>query len=115
MGQSLSKVLAGVGSIYEDDDLYYFATSSYPSTRILPSGVTDTLSDPQLLKIIPKETTTTSEIYKTPRRDIGLFVDGSIAFGFKNEDLIEYGPITEFVVTRRGFLILKLLVVDLLF
>ena len=102
VGQALAKVLAGIGSIYEDNDLYYFATSSYPSTRILPSGVTETLSDPQLLKIIPKATTTTSEIYKTPRRDIGLFVDGSIAFGFKNEDLIQYGPITEFVVTRRG-------------
>ena len=35
---------------------------------------------------------TTTEVYKT-LRDIGVFVDGSIAFGFKSEDLIEYGPI----------------------
>lgn len=102
VGLGLQKVLADVGAVYEDNDLYYFATSSYPSTRILTSSVSETLSDPQLLKIIPKETTITTEIYKTPRRDIGIFVDGSIAFGFKNEELIEYGPITRFVMTGRG-------------
>ncbi|AOV58590.1 structural protein [Synechococcus phage S-CAM3] len=102
VGLSLQKVLSDIGAIYEDDDFYYYATSSYPSTRILTSNVDQDLDDPQLLKIVPKSTQTTSEIYKTPRRDVGILVDGSIAFGYKNEDLIEYGPITRFEVTKKG-------------
>lgn len=101
-GLSLQPVLADVGAIYEDDDLYYVATSSYPSTSILTGTVSDPLSDPELLKIIPKQISTTTEVYKTPRRDIGVFVDGTIAFGYKSEDLIEYGPITGFTITSRG-------------
>jgi len=102
VGQGLQKVLSGIGAVYEDNDLYYFTTSSYPSTSILTASVGETLSDPELLKIVPKQTTTTSEVYKTPRRDIGIFVDGSIAFGYKDEDLIEYGPITNFTISSRG-------------
>ena len=102
VGLSLQSTLSDIGAIYEDDDLYYIATSSFPSTEILTGSVTETLSDPELLKIIPKTTSTTSEVYKTPRRDVGVFVDGSIAFGYKDEDLIEYGPITGFNITKRG-------------
>lgn len=97
----LQSVLADVGAVYEDENLYYIATSSFPSTSILTSSVTG-LTDPSLLKLIPKQISTTTEVYKTPRRDIGVFVDGSIAFGFKSEDLIQYGPITGFTITDRG-------------
>ena len=102
VGLSLQSVLADIGAIYEDNDFYYIATSSYPSTQILTGSISEDLSDPELLKIVPKQTSTTSEIYKTSRRDVGIFVDGSIAFGYKDEDLIQYGPITRFVVTKKG-------------
>ena len=98
----LSDCIADISSIYEDDQYYYIATSSYPSTNILPSNVTDTLTDPQLLKLLPKETTTTTEIYSTPRNEVGVFVDGTIIYGSKDSDLIQYGPITKFNVTSRG-------------
>jgi len=102
VGLSLQKVLSDVGAVYQDDDFYYFATSSYPSTQILTSNINQDLDDPQLLKIVPKSTATTSEIYKTPRRDIGIFVDGSVAFGFKDENLIQYGPVTRIEITKKG-------------
>lgn len=102
VGLGLQKYIADVGAVYSDQELYYIATSSYPSTPILTSNISKNLSDPKLLKIIPRKTTTTSEIYKTPRRDVGVFVDGTIAFGYKDEDLIEYGPITKFNILNRG-------------
>ena len=102
LAQSIQSVLADVGAIYQDDDLYYITTSSYPSTQILSGSTSETLSDPNLLKFIPKVPTTTPEIYKTPNRDIGIFVDGTIAFGYKSDNLIKYGPITGFNITSRG-------------
>jgi hypothetical protein len=102
VGLSLQKYLADVSSVYEDNEYFYIATSSYPSTEILTSSVDKPLSDPKLLKLIPKSTTTTTEVYQTSKRDIGVFVDGSIAFSAKDEDLIKYGQITKFNVLRRG-------------
>ena len=99
---SLSDYIADVSSIYEDEQYYYIATSSYPSTHILPSTVSATLVDPNLLKLIPKKTTTTTEVFSTPRDEIGVFVDGTIAYSYKDKNLIEYGPITKFNIKNRG-------------
>lgn len=102
VGLSLQKYVADVSAIYEDDQYFYVASSSYPSTQILTSNVSKPLIDPKLLKLLPKNTNLTTEVYPTPRRDVGVFVDGSIAFGIKDEDLIEYGNITKITVTKRG-------------
>ena len=102
VGLSLQKYLADIGAIYEDSELYYVATSTYPSTPILTANISKVLTDPKLLKIIPKSTTTTSEVYKTSRRDVGIFVDGTLAFGYKDEELIKYGQITKFNILNRG-------------
>ena len=99
---SLSDYIADVSSLYEDEQYYYIATSSYPSTDILPANVSDTLTDPQLLKMIPKTVTTTTEVYSTPRNDVGIFVDGTIAYNVKDSELISYGPVTSFNITKRG-------------
>ena len=99
---SLSDYISDVSAVYEDQQYYYFATSSYPSTDILTANVNDTLTDPQLLKLIPKTITTTTEVYKTPRSDVGIFVDGSIVYNVKDSELIGYGPITSFDITKRG-------------
>ena len=98
----LSDYIADVSSLYEDEQYYYIATSSYPSTDILPANVSDTLTDPQLLKMIPKTVTTTTEVYSTPRSDVGIFVDGTIAYNVKDSELISYGPVTSFNITKRG-------------
>ena len=98
----LSEYIADVSSLYEDKQYYYIATSSYPSTDILPANVSDTLTDPQLLKMIPKTVTTTTEVYSTPRSDVGVFVDGTIAYNVKDDELISFGPVTSFSITKRG-------------
>ena len=77
---SLSDYIADISAVYEDEQYYYIATSSYPSTDILTGTVNETLIDPKLLKLIPKETTTTTEVYETPKKEVGVFVDGSIAY-----------------------------------
>lgn len=103
VGLSLQKYLADVSAIYEDDQYYYIATSSYPSTNTFTSAQQPTpLVDANQLKLIPKETSTTPEVYKTSSRDIGIFVDGSIAFGYKSEESIAYGNIQNYTLTRRG-------------
>ena len=103
VGQGLSNYVADVGAIYEDSQYYYISTSSYPSTRILTGATQPTpLVDPQLLKLIPKQSSTTPEVYKTPTRDVGIFVDGSIAFSFKSENNIAYGDIQTYNLTNRG-------------
>ena len=103
VGQGLQKFLADVSAVYEDSQYYYFATSSYPSTPILTSQDQPVpMVDPQLLKLIPKETSTTPEVYKTPTRDVGIFVDGSIAFSFRSENNIAYGDIQTYTLTKRG-------------
>ena len=99
---SLSDTIADISSIYEDDQYYYIATSSYPTTDILIANVSETLVDPNLLKLLPKKTTTTTEVYATPRSDVGILVDGSILYNHKDADLIKYGPITKFNITARG-------------
>ncbi len=98
----LSDYISDISAVYEDNQYYYFATSGYPSTDILTANVNETLIDPQLLKLIPKTVTTTTEVYKTPRSDVGIFVDGSIAYNVKDAELIGYGPITDFSITKRG-------------
>ena len=102
VGLPLQKYLADVGAIYQDDQYYYIATSSYPSTPILTGQDQPNLVDANQLKLIPKTTSTTTEVYKTPFRDIGVFVDGSIAFGYKSEDQIAYGNIQSYTLTSRG-------------
>ena len=103
VGQGLLKYIADVSAIYEDGQYFYISTSSYPSTRILTGQTQPTpMVDPQLLKLIPKETSTTPEVYKTSTRDVGVFVDGSIAFSFKSENNIAYGSIQTYTLTRRG-------------
>ena len=102
VGLPLQKYLADVSAVYQDGQYYYIATSSYPSTPILTGQDQPNLVDGNQLKLIPKSTSTTTEVYKTPFRDIGVFVDGSIAFGYKSEDQIAYGNIQSYTLTSRG-------------
>ena len=52
--------------------------------------------------MIPKIVTTTTEVYSTPRSDVGVFVDGTIAYNVKDSELIGFGPVTSFNITKRG-------------
>ena len=76
--------LSSIKAIFNDGDDYYIA---------LPNNQ---------LRIVPKQSTLTTEIYKTNNKDIGVFLDGSLAMGARYTDSILNGPIQEIHVLQRG-------------
>ena len=98
----VNNFIADVSAIYEDDQYYYICSSGYPSYDILSSSVSATLEDPKNLKVIRKTPIETTEIYETPANDVGVFVDGTLAFGYKDEDFVSYGNIVKTTVTAKG-------------
>ena len=100
---ALSNVKSDVSAIFEDDQYYYIASSSYPSYKILDgSTVTQEVFDQKLLKIVRKESIRTTEVYKTPKRDIGILVNGVPIYGFRDTESINYGKLEKIEVNTRG-------------
>jgi hypothetical protein len=100
---AINNLNANVSAVYEDDQYFYVCSSSYPSHRILNAAVTDLPKDQKVLRLIRKQPTTTTEIYETPARDIGVFVNGTPVYGCKDEEYVLYGKITSSEVTYPGF------------
>jgi len=98
----LIKYLGGVSAIYEDDQFYYICSSGYPTYDILTAASSGTLSDAKNLKIVRKRPTQTTEIYKTTNTSVGVFLDGTIAYSFRDSDLVKFGSIQEIEVTQKG-------------
>ena len=100
---SLSELTTDVSSIFADDQYYYITSSSYPSHKILDgSQVNETLLDQRLLRIIRKEATRTTESYKTPRRDVGILLNGVPVYGYKDHDSVRFGKLEEIKVNTQG-------------
>jgi hypothetical protein len=99
---SIVDELANVAAIYEDDQYYYICSSGYPSHDILTSGIDKQLVGQNLLRLIRKKSVTTTEIYATGTRDVGVFVDGTIAFNYKDSDFVNFGKLTNIKVTNSG-------------
>ena len=99
---SVSDYISDVSAIYEDDQYYYICSSGYPSYDILTASVNDNLEDPKNLKIIRKNPIQTTEIYQTPQKEVGIFVDGSLAFSYKDEEFVKYGDIVKTFVAAKG-------------
>ena len=95
--------LVNVSSIYEDDQYYYICSSGYPSHNILTEGVDEKLVGQNLLRLIRKTPITTTEVYSTGTRDVGIFVDGTIAFNHKDDKYIDFGKIIKINITNSGF------------
>lgn len=98
----LDGVLSNVAAIYEDESYYYIASSSFPNyftdfPNLIPS-------EQKHLKLIRKNPTLTTEIYPITPRDVGIFVNGSVAYSYKDYDDndIVYGGVEEFIVTSGG-------------
>lgn len=103
VASSLSEVSTNVSAIFEDDQYYYITSSSYPSYKILDGSVVDqTVQDQKLLRIIRKIATRTTEVYKTPKRDVGILVNGVPIFGFRDEESIRFGILEEIKVDTQG-------------
>ena len=101
----VSDFISGVSSIYQDQQNYYICSSGYPGYDILGGVVIPnetTLVDQNGLKIIRKTPITTPEIYPTNNSEVGIFVDGSLVFGYKDTEFVEYGNIEKITVTTKG-------------
>ena len=98
-----SDFAADIGAIFEDDQYYYVCSSGYPKGNLLlNTDYSESLSDQKHLKLIRKRPTTTTEVYTTPSRDVGIFLDGGLAVGYKSTDGIKKGPIVSSKVENRG-------------
>ncbi|MFZ9728178.1 MAG: YHYH protein, partial [Candidatus Nanopelagicaceae bacterium] len=99
-----SQIASDVGAVFEDDLYYYICSSSYPSDNILTgTNYNVSLLDQKLLKLIRKEAITTTEVYETTSRDVGIFIDGVPALGYKSDEFVKYGPIVSSKIDNKGF------------
>jgi hypothetical protein len=96
--------VSDVGAVFEDDQYFYICSSSYPSSNILvDTEYTESLRDQKLLKLIRKEPVTTTEVYETSNRDVGIFIDGVPAVGYKSDEFVKFGAIESITVENKGF------------
>jgi hypothetical protein len=103
LANSLSELSTDVAAIFEDEQYYYIASSSYPSYIILDgSVVTQQLLDQKQLRILRKNPTRTTEVYKTPKRDVGVLLNGVPIFGFRDDESIRFGVLEEIKVDSQG-------------
>ena len=96
--------VADVGAVFEDDQYFYICSSSYPSANILVNtayGVN--LLDQKHLKLIRKNPITTTEVYETSNRDVGVFINGVPAISYKSDEFVKKGAIESTEITSRGF------------
>ncbi len=99
---AVSEELADVAAIYEDDQYYYICSSGYPSHEILSSEIDANLVGKNLLRLIRKKPITTTEVYPTGTRDVGIFVDGTLAFNHQDSEFVSFGKLTKISLTRVG-------------
>jgi hypothetical protein len=94
---------ADVSAIYEDDQYYYVASSSFPSHNdLLTLETIEPLSDQKSLKLIRKFPITTTETYETSDRDVGILVDGSPIFSYKDFESVIFGKIESVKIENKG-------------
>lgn len=98
-----SQFYSDVAALLEDDQYFYVCSSSYPSENILlDTNYNVTLGDQKHLKLIRKRPITTTEVYPTSNRDVGIFIDGTPALSYKDTEFIKYGKIVETTVINKG-------------
>jgi len=100
--QAVSKFSVDVSAIFENFEYYYICSSGLPSHEILNSQVSLIPSEQKILRLIKKSPSTTTEIYKTPSRDVGIFVNGVLAYGCKDDEYISYGKIISSEILNSG-------------
>lgn len=99
----ISNLLKDVSAIYEDEEFFYVCSSGYSSSFSLTTNRGFNLKDQKNLKLIKKYPTVSAEIYETTKRDVGILVDGSIVFSYKDFDEVRYGKIVDIDVYSKGF------------
>ena len=103
---SVNDAIPGIQRIFSDDNNYYICTSGVPVNRTMfynqTIPATETVVEQSFLRTIRKNAITTTEVYKTPRKDFGILVDGSLAYTHKHQDGVFYGGLTKIDVTTQG-------------
>ena len=95
--------LSDVGALFQDEQYYYIASSSFPDQDVLSNtSYSETVSDQKNLKLIRKNPSNTTEIYKTSDRDVGIFLDGVPALSYRDNTFIKKGPIETVSITNKG-------------
>ena len=99
----LGQTSTNVSAIFADDQYYYITSSGFPSYKILDgSTVTETVMDQKLLRIIRKEATRTTEKYKTPKSEVGILLNGTRLYGYKDTESIRFGKLESLKVNTQG-------------
>lgn len=99
----LNESLSDVAAVYEDEQYYYIASSGFPS--YYASNFTGlTPSDQKHLKLIKKFSSKTTELNYTATRDVGVLVNGVLAYGYKDydENDVIFGGVEEITITEKG-------------
>lgn len=102
--QSLANLSTDVSALFEDEQYYYVASSGYPSYPILDgaTGIPTNVADQKLLKLIRKEAIRSTEVYETPAADIGILVNGTRVYGYKDTDSVDFGELKRIDIVRQG-------------
>ena len=102
----LSSVNANVSAILDDESYFYICSSGYPAYPILADTLLTNniaLSENNYLKLIRKSPIFSTEIYETNSYDVGIFVDGTLAYSKKSDSFVRTGPIVKTNLINKGF------------
>lgn len=101
---NLTNLSTDVSAIFVDEQFYYIASSGYPSYSILENvtSIPGPLADQKILKLIRKEAISTTEIYETGNRDVGLFLNGVRAYSHKDTEEVRFGKLEKISVQNQG-------------
>ena len=100
--QKISNFSVDTSSVFQDSDYYYICSSGIPSHSILKANVNILPEEQKILRLIKKTPVSTTEIYKTPFRDVGIFLNGVLAYGNKDDTFITYGKIVSSTIIDAG-------------
>jgi len=99
----LDGVVADVSAIFEDEQYFYICSSSFPSNSdLLTPQVTVSLDGQEILKLIRKHPITTTEVYSTGNKDVGILVDGTPVYSNRSEEEVVYGKIETITLQSKG-------------
>lgn len=100
---SLGQTSTDVSAIFSDDQYYYITSSGYPSYEILNGNIgNEVVKDQKLLRIIRKNATRTTEKYKTPKSEVGILLNGTRIYGYRDLDSVRFGKLEEIRVDNQG-------------
>ena len=101
---NLANLSTDVSAVFSDEQFYYIASSGYPSYPILENvtSIPGNLADQKILKLIRKQATSTTEIYKTPNLDSGIFVNGTRVYSYKDTETVRFGKLERITVQNQG-------------